>query len=120
MGKAHQEQQRTILRGKLAENAKRILNTKNFDDGFQAPKRSASLSQADLLKQSGFDPRAAAIAQKTTKEPASYTVHEPTGGASFKYNRNPKVDKITKTDPPIKNLGNARYNIITGSLQEWY
>ena len=47
-------------------------------------------------------------------------MHEAQGGAVFNYARNPKVDKVTKCDPPIKNLGKARYNIITGSLQQWY
>ena len=40
MGKGHQDQQRTLLRNKLAENAKRILNTKNFDDGFKITKKA--------------------------------------------------------------------------------
>jgi len=39
MGEAHQDQQRTLLRNKLAENAKRILNTKSFDDGFVIAKK---------------------------------------------------------------------------------
>ena len=53
-------------------------------------------------------------------EPASYATLEPQGRAEFKYVKNPKVDKVTKCDPPIKNLGKLRYNIITGGMQEWY
>lgn len=57
---------------------------------------------------------------KVREEPASYKQHESTGMANFVYAKNPKVDKVTKTDPPIKNMGKLRYNIVTGSLQEWY
>lgn len=53
-------------------------------------------------------------------QPASYQTYKATGAAAFTYNRNPKVDKVTKMDPEIKNLNKARYNIITGSIQEWY
>ena len=57
---------------------------------------------------------------KTQAEPASYQAYKATGAAVFTYARNPKVDKVTKMDPEIKNLNKARYNIITGSIQEWY
>ena len=33
MGEHIQDQQKSIVRNRLAENAKRILNTKSFDDG---------------------------------------------------------------------------------------
>ena len=41
MGQHHKDQQRTLLRNKLAENAKNILNTKSFDDGFRIQKIDA-------------------------------------------------------------------------------
>jgi len=58
------------LRNKLAENAKRILNTKNFDDGFKIQK----VAQSAVLKESGFDAAAsrAAMEKRDQAEPASY------------------------------------------------
>ena len=73
-----------------------------------------------MLKESGFKP---AVISKATEAP-SYTVHEPTGAAAFNYIPNRKAAKVTECDPPIKklgvDLGKARYNIVTGGLQEWY
>ena len=92
------------------------MNTKNFDDGFRIAKKTDQAAQSQILKESGFDATAAALAKKTAEEPASYQTHGATGAAAFNYARNPKVDKVTKTDPPIKNLNQARYNIITGSI----
>lgn len=103
-----------MLRNKLAENAKRILNTKSFDDGFKIAKKDTK-SQSEVLQESGFDATKAMVT-KASEEPASYQTHGTTGAAAFNYARNPKVDKVTKTDPPIKNLNKARYNIITGSI----
>ena len=120
MGQHHQDQQRSLLRNKLAENAKRILNTKSFDDGFKIQKKEPK-TQSEVLKESGFDATAdQAAVFKMPDEPASYQIHQANGQANFNYARNTKIDKVTKTDPPIKNLNKARYNIITGSLQEWY
>ena len=109
-----------MLRNKLAENAKRILATKSFDDGIRQVERSKNdtMSQSKLLAQSGFD--ATKALNKPADEPASYSQYETTGAANFAYQRNPKVEKVTETDPPLKNLGKMRYNIITGSLQQWY
>ena len=109
-----------MLRNKLAENAKRILNTKSFDDGFKITKKADQEVQSQILKESGFDAAATATVGATAKEPASYQTHSATGAAAFTYARNPKIDKVTKTDPPVKNLNKARYNIITGSIQDWY
>lgn len=113
MGRQHKDQQKTLLRNRLAENAKMILNTKSFDDGFDIKKLQKPPSQQQVLQESGFNP----IQTKASEEPASYMTHKAQGTASFKYERNPKVDKVTMCDPPLKNLGKARYNIITGSLQ---
>ena len=109
-----------MLRNKLAENAKRILNTKNFDDGYKQPKKvDDSLMQSKMLKESGFD--ATASLKRAQEEPANYQMYEATGNAGFSYARNPKVEKVTKTDPAIKIQDKKmRYNIITGSLQSWY
>ena len=38
MGNQQQDQQKSVVRNRLAENAKRILNTKSFDDGTQIEK----------------------------------------------------------------------------------
>ena len=70
-----------------------------------------------MLKESGFD---AAAVTKSQTEPASYHQNEATSSGNFTYARNPKVDKVTKTDAAIKGLDRKRYNIITGSLQQWY
>jgi len=117
MGAKHKDQQKQLLRNKLAENAKRILNTKNFDDGFKIEKKN--ISQSQVLSESGFD-ASKAMAKPKEMEPASYMQHESTGQSNFGYARNKQADKVTKCDPPIKNLGKLRYNIITGSLQEWF
>jgi hypothetical protein len=118
MGNGPQAQQKSLLRNKLAENAKRILNTKNFDDGFRVQK--PAVDQSKILSESGFD-ATAALQKPKAQVPASYEQYEATGQASFTYARNPKVDKVTKTDPPVKNLGpKQRYNIVTGSIQQWY
>ena len=121
MGQVHKEQQKTLLRNKLAETAKRILNTKNFDDGYVQPSRektNASM-QSEMLKDAGFDAQAAL--KRSKDDPASYLVHKSTGQAAFTYARNPKIDKVTKMDPDIKPVDKRmRYNIITGSLQDWY
>ena len=121
MGQVHKEQQKTLLRNKLAETAKRILNTKNFDDGYVQPAREktdASM-QSEMLKDAGFDAQAAL--KRSQDDPASYQVHKSTGQAAFTYARNPKIDKVTKMDPPIKTVDQRmRYNIITGTLQEWF
>jgi len=79
MGAGHRSQQRTLLRNKLAENAKRILNTKNFDDGFRIEK----INQSAVLKESGFDAAAsrAAMQKAEQTEPASYQQLEATGRA---------------------------------------
>ena len=111
-----------MLRNKLAENAKRILNTKSFDDGFKAVSKKSddAAMQSKMLKESGFD--AAASLKRAQEEPANYQTYEATGQAGFTYARNPKVEKVTKTDPAIKIQQDKkmRYNIITGSLQSWY
>ena len=99
----------------MAENAKRILNTKSFDDGYRAVKKEEK-TQSEVLQESGFDATATMVG-KQAEEPASYQTYGTSGAAAFNYMRNPKVDKVTKTDPPIKNLEKSRYNIITGSLQ---
>lgn len=112
MGRQHKDQQKTLLRNKLAENAKLILNTKSFDDGFELKRQEKPPSQQQVLQASGLNP----VEAKKSEEPASYMSHKAQGMANFKYERNPKVDKVTKCDPPLKNLGKARYNIITGSL----
>ena len=71
--------------------------------------------QSQMLKEGGFDAQAAM--KKGIEEPASYQKYDSTGQAAFSYARNPKIDKVTKTDPPVKNLdARMRYNIITGSL----
>ena len=56
---------------------------------------------------------------KTIVEPASYEVLKADGDLGFTYTKQP-YDSVTKGDPPIKNLGTARYNIITGSIQPWF
>ncbi len=96
------------------------MNTKNFDDGYVAKKRDDAAVQSEMLQNAGFDAQAAL--KRTKEEPASYQVHESTGRAAFSYARNPKIDKVTKTDPAIKVSADkkTRYNIITGSLQDWY
>ena len=66
------------MRNKLAENAKRILNQKDFGDGFQIQKKAPD--QSAVLKESGFDAAASAI-QKPKEEPASYAQLEPQGRA---------------------------------------
>jgi hypothetical protein len=54
-------------------------------------------------------------------EPASYGTMQASGEANFAYQRNKQIDKVTKTDPPLKNLQQGkRYNIITGNIQSWY
>ena len=60
------------------------------------------------------------MAKPKESEPASYMQYESTGQGNFGYARNKQADKVTMCDPPIKNLGKLRYNIITGSLQEWF
>ena len=110
------------MRNRLAENAKRILNTKSFVDGKNTiekivPQQSeGEKTQQEHLAQSGF---ADAPMTKTIEEPASYNVHKPTGELNFTYKKQP-FDSVTKGDPPVKNLQAARYNIITGNLQQWY
>lgn len=119
MGQGHQTQQRTLLRNKLAENAKRILNTKSFDDGFDIrAHKAAQNQQAAVLQDSGFD--ATTASKAAAVEPASYQTYATSGDAGFNYARNTKIDKVTKTDPAIKLQNKARYNIITGSLQQWF
>ena len=83
----------------------------------------AKMSQEEILKQSGFDAQNINSGKNTiyNAEPASYGTKESTGQASFTYARNKQIDKVTKTDPPPKNLQKGtRYNIITGSIQDWY
>jgi hypothetical protein len=66
----------------LAENAIRILNTKDFNDGFQAKKRP--IDQSAFLKESGFDASTSTAAiQKPKEEPASYAQLEAQGRANF-------------------------------------
>ena len=129
MGDQAHEQQKTLLRSKLAQNAQRILDTKSFEnpkaDAWLANRRQmAKMSQEEVLKQSGFAASDNLSLKKKTiynEEPASYGVFENTGAANFTYARNKAIDKVTKTDPPLKNLQKGtRYNIITGNIQDWY
>ena len=129
MGAAAQNQQKTLLRNKLAENAQRILETKSFVDErtnqILAERREmAKMSQSDVLAQNGFTSEQMLAQTKNSiynAEPASYGLNETTGDAAFNYTKNKSIDKVTKTDPPLKNLNQGtRYNIITGSLQSWY
>ena len=53
MGAHQQDQQKSVVRNRLAENAKRILNTKTFDDGTQVEKvrpQQSEKSQQEHLK----------------------------------------------------------------------
>ena len=129
MGSAAQDQQKTLLRNKLAENAQRILETKSFENEkvskwLKDRQEAAKLSQQEVLDASGFEKTNILSQAKDTKfnaEPASYGVTASMGDANFSYARNKNVDKVTKTDPPIDGLQKGvRYNIITGNLQSWY
>ena len=117
MGVNQQDQQKTIIRNRLAENAKRILNTKSFAEDLSkiekvAPKKSNEKTQEEHLKQGGFeDPQLV----KTLVPPASYEKKNPSGALEFTYKKQP-YDSVCKGDPPVKNLQGARYNIITGSI----
>ena len=120
MGSKQQDQQKSIVRNRLAENAKRILNQKSFDTGQTVEKtgkvKSAQKTQEEHLAQSGFtDPNVV----KKAEEPSSYTIHKAQGELGFEYKKQP-YDSVCKPDPPIKNLNGARYNIITGSVQPWF